>query len=111
MNVRRSLREADAVRQAAAMCRERSNKGGVKTVKANRLKAGIRIVSRCFPVFVAIFIFSQPAFPQRTGAGTSQKARPRPVTIVSEPNAIVWIDGVRYGTTDNAGKLLVTIMD
>jgi len=28
-----------------------------------------------------------------------------PLTITTEPNAIVWVDGVRRGTTDAAGKL------
>ncbi len=29
----------------------------------------------------------------------------RPLTIVTEPNAIVWLDEIRRGTTDAAGKL------
>lgn len=32
----------------------------------------------------------------------------RSVTIVSEPNATVWIDGLRYGTTDTEGRLTVS---
>jgi tetratricopeptide (TPR) repeat protein len=30
------------------------------------------------------------------------------LTITSEPNAIVWIDDIRRGTTDTSGKLVVT---
>lgn len=29
------------------------------------------------------------------------------ITVSTEPEAIVWIDGVRYGTTDKAGKLTI----
>src|SRR6185503_205425 len=32
----------------------------------------------------------------------------QPVVITSEPNAIVWIDEIRRGTTDASGKLSVT---
>ncbi len=35
-------------------------------------------------------------------------AETRPVSITTEPNAVVWIDGVRYGKTDESGKLAVT---
>lgn len=31
----------------------------------------------------------------------------RSVTISTEPNATVWIDGVRYGKTDSSGKLTI----
>jgi len=31
----------------------------------------------------------------------------RSVTISTEPNATVWIDGVRYGKTDSSGKLAI----
>src|SRR4030095_6081679 len=30
-----------------------------------------------------------------------------PLTITTEPNAIVWIDEIRRGTTDASGKLIV----
>jgi hypothetical protein len=31
-----------------------------------------------------------------------------PLTITTEPNAIVWIDEIRRGTTDASGKLVIT---
>ena len=31
-----------------------------------------------------------------------------PLTITTEPNAIVWIDEIRRGTTDDSGKLILT---
>ena len=35
-------------------------------------------------------------------------AQPAALTITTEPNAIVWIDEVRRGTTDDSGKLALT---
>ena len=31
-----------------------------------------------------------------------------PLTITTEPNAIIWIDEIRRGTTDDSGKLILT---
>jgi len=36
------------------------------------------------------------------------QAQPAALTITTEPNAIVWIDDVRRGTTDESGKLTLT---
>jgi tetratricopeptide (TPR) repeat protein len=41
-------------------------------------------------------------------AAVAQNAEVRSVTIVSEPNATVWIDGLRYGATDESGRLTVS---
>jgi len=46
---------------------------------------------------LAVFLFASPATLAQTA-----------VTITSEPNAIVWIDEVRRGTTDADGKLSLT---
>lgn len=35
-------------------------------------------------------------------------AQPAALTITTEPNAIVWIDDIRRGTTDASGKLTIT---
>src|ERR1043165_3226184 len=35
-------------------------------------------------------------------------AQPAALTITTEPNAIIWIDEVRRGTTDASGKLVLT---
>ena len=35
-------------------------------------------------------------------------AQPAALTITTEPNAIVWIDEIRRGTTDASGKLTLT---
>jgi tetratricopeptide (TPR) repeat protein len=37
----------------------------------------------------------------------SAHAQTRSITISTEPNATVWIDGVRYGKTDSSGKLAI----
>jgi hypothetical protein len=51
---------------------------------------------------ISIFLFfllslASPGFAQQTAA----------LTINTEPNAIVWIDEVRRGTTDASGKLVL----
>jgi tetratricopeptide (TPR) repeat protein len=39
------------------------------------------------------------------GQGRSVSTATRSITIVTEPASTVWIDGVRYGTTDDKGRL------
>lgn len=46
-----------------------------------------------------------PAFAFFQTGRASAQTQFRSITIATEPNAIVWIDGVRYGKTDTAGKL------
>lgn len=40
----------------------------------------------------------------------SQVSKPplRAITVISEPNATVWIDDVRYGTTNESGRLAIS---
>jgi len=40
-------------------------------------------------------------------AVAAQKIPTRTITIVSEPNAIVWLNDIRYGTTDEDGRLTI----
>ena len=35
---------------------------------------------------------------------------PRTITILTEPNAIVWLNDVRFGTTDASGKLTIKLV-
>lgn len=44
-------------------------------------------------------------FPQNS---PGQGSEIRSITIVSEPKAVVWIDDLRYGITDSAGKFTVS---
>ena len=55
-------------------------------------------------LLVAIAACSAPAFSQRRTASSAQSGA-AVLTITTEPNAIVWIDDVRRGTTDATGKL------
>lgn len=50
-----------------------------------------------------LFVFILTAF--FTFTASAQTART--ITVVSEPNATIWIDGVRYGATDGGGRLTV----
>ncbi|MEP6703288.1 MAG: hypothetical protein ABJB34_00620, partial [Acidobacteriota bacterium] len=48
-----------------------------------------------------------------TAAAVSAQARnasasPRSIAVVTEPNSTVWIDGVRYGVTDEKGRLAIS---
>ena len=61
-------------------------------------------------IFVFIFIFCflfavENLQAQRSRISVSQATRV--VTVITEPKAIVWVDGVRRGETDEDGKLLV----
>ena len=49
------------------------------------------------------------SFLMLAATAVAQGGAPRSVTIVSEPNAAVWIDGVRYGTTDSGGRLTIKV--
>ncbi len=63
-----------------------------------------------YKILVLIFIFSflflaeNSHGQRRVGAAA---AAARTITVVSEPKATVWIDGVRRGETDESGKLFV----
>lgn len=68
---------------------------------------------RNLPVFVAMVVSLAPTIhgqkrstavprsPSRTSTRTS-------ITIQTEPNATVWVDDIRRGVTDSAGKLVLT---
>src|ERR1051325_1139277 len=55
-------------------------------------------------VILVLLVSTGVAQPQRVRKVTAAGA-PRPLTIVTEPNAIVWIDEIRRGTTDATGRL------
>ena len=56
---------------------------------------------RCLLLALVGVTAAVSAFPQAKGAA----AKFRTITISSEPKAIVWLDDVRYGTTDDTGNL------
>lgn len=55
---------------------------------------------------VVLLLVTASVVGQRPGAGAA--ASGRTLTIVSEPAAIVWLDEVRRGTTDESGKLALS---
>ena len=55
------------------------------------------LVSASIRVYLCLLVFAVATF-----------AQPAALTITTEPNAIVWIDEVRRGTTDASGKLALT---
>ena len=62
-----------------------------------------RIVKdRCLLIALVVGVIAVlPVYPQAKGSA----AQFRTITISSEPKAVVWLDDVRYGTTDDAGNL------
>lgn len=56
-----------------------------------------------FLVAAAVVVYSTAAFaqPGKAAAGTQFRA----VTVVSQPDASVWIDGVNWGKTNGSGRL------
>jgi tetratricopeptide (TPR) repeat protein len=53
-----------------------------------------------------LFVCGVSVSAQPRGAAPAQAAT-RSITIVSEPGAIVWLDDIRRGTTDESGKLVI----
>ncbi|MFN2512610.1 MAG: tetratricopeptide repeat protein [Pyrinomonadaceae bacterium] len=54
------------------------------------------------PVLVALLLVANTGFAQSTATSAS-----RTFTITTEPKAVVWIDEIRRGVTDESGKLMV----
>ena len=52
--------------------------------------------------FLAIFLCIT------TAISVSAQVRNRSITVITEPNSTVWIDGVRYGVTDDKGRLAIS---
>lgn len=59
-----------------------------------------------FLVTALSLVFSAPAFAQKPKPA-AQTVSTRSITIVTEPDAKVWIDDVLRGKTDESGKLLI----
>ncbi len=57
-------------------------------------------------IFVFCFVFVvNSLYAQNKKSSVSQAART--IAVITEPNATVWIDGVKRGVTDESGKLIV----
>ncbi|MGH9872634.1 MAG: tetratricopeptide repeat protein, partial [Pyrinomonadaceae bacterium] len=70
--------------------------GGTPAVPANHLKA--------FVLIAVIFICANVSLAQR-GTNKVASASSSSLAITTEPNAIIWIDEIRCGTTDAAGRI------
>ena len=67
-------------------------------------KAGLPpLVSTGLSILIALL--SQVLF---CATAPAQRTNTAALTITSEPNAIIWVDEIRRGTTDAAGKLVLT---
>lgn len=56
-------------------------------------------------ISILLWLCFAASLPQGTAA---QSPQVRTVTVVSEPKATVWIDGLRFGTTDESGRLSIS---
>jgi len=81
---------------------ERSNMS-----KGSRIKQAAAFKNKYLSVvvYLASWLFFAAGCPPDAPAQNSQI---RTITIVSEPKATVWIDGLRYGTTDETGRIVVS---
>lgn len=66
---------------------------------SHRLDVGRILISALLILVTTIYISAQVSKPASTSL--------RPITVVTEPHAIVWIDNVRYGETDDKGRLAI----
>jgi len=71
-----------------------------------KLTAG-SVRSKVICVSVLSAIFCGAAIAQRQSRTAAPANVSRTLTVVTEPNAIVWVDEIRRGTTDPTGKLAV----
>ena len=60
----------------------------------------------CVVVFLVVFL-ADSVMGQRRTSGTTTAEATRTLTIATEPGAIVWLDEIRRGKTDENGKLLL----
>lgn len=60
----------------------------------------------CISVLISLLIFgSITVFPQKQRAAANNSMRT--ITIVTEPEATIWLDEINYGKTDKNGKLII----
>ncbi len=62
-----------------------------------------------FYLLVFCLVFGITAGFAQKGKAALQTAS-RSVTVITQPNATVWVRGVNYGTTDESGKLLIRLI-
>ena len=60
---------------------------------------------RFYGIGLLLLILSGEATGQRQSGGTTPPNASRTLTVVTEPNAIIWLDEIRRGTSDLNGRL------
>ena len=71
----------------------------MRNCSSHRPGVGRILISTLLILVTTVAISSQ--------VGKTATAPLRPITVISEPNSTVWIDGVRYGETDDKGRLAI----
>jgi tetratricopeptide (TPR) repeat protein len=56
-------------------------------------------------LLLGLILIVECAFGPKTSAQKRTAAIPTPLTIITSPNAIIWIDDIRRGVTDASGRL------
>lgn len=65
----------------------------------------MRVKYYLLALFLTTFLLNSAIFAQRTAA--NRPAARRTITVVAEPNAVVWIDDIRRGAADESGRLVI----
>ncbi len=63
---------------------------------------------RLRPIFILILSLMMTQAVRTQPRRSTPTATFRAITVVTEPSSTVWVDGVRYGVTDENGKLTIT---
>jgi Flp pilus assembly protein TadD len=77
---------------------------------ASRVRRTPLTATRAVPIVIALvlFLIPQAARSQRRNTNPRPASTVASLTIITQPNAIVWIDEVRRGVTDASGRLVLT---
>lgn len=72
-------------------------------------RAGGCVLKRNLPIFAiaVVFCFASSGVFAQPAKRTAPAAASRSLTVATEPNASVWLDGVLYGKTDSSGRLTI----
>lgn len=66
------------------------------------LSAEVKVMRQGFFIFsLSLFLAVSTVFSQQKTSNI------RTITVVTEPNAIIWIDDIRRGTTDESGRVVI----
>ncbi len=70
------------------------------------MSIGPKYLRAIFPVVICLVTYLMTTAPTVCQSGAPSKNRA--ITILTEPKSTVWIDGVRYGVTDDKGRLAIS---